>query len=716
MNATGKSETGACGQLLGEFEAHTYAQWKAAAEDLLKGRSFEKTLQTPTYEGITLQPIYMRGDLEGLEHLGTVPGAGNRARGGAASGYLGTGWRVSQELSAPTPAALNRIVLNGLENGQDELNLWMDQPSREGFDADASQVESVGVCGVSLSDVEDLNGILKGVELSYISTYLRAGISGAAAYALLVAVAQRRGEDLEKLRGAVCYDPVGWLAERGDSGSAMDVQFEQMAELVRYAAKHTPNVQVMQISGEPYHSAGASSVQEMGAVLATAVTVMNNLVERGIEPAAAVKRLRVVLAVGPNYFTEIAKFRAFRLVWNRLMEAYGVAEADRSVYIHARTGLFNKTLYDPYVNMLRTTTEAFSAVVGGCDGLHVGCFDEIIRESDDFARRVARNVHAILAEECDLRRVVDPAGGAYAVEVLTDQMAREAWKHFQEIEKRGGMLAALKEGYLQQAVEEVRKGRVKAVHQRRDVIVGSNSYPNATETLLKAPLVNYQAIKAERVATLQARKAGRDAAALEASLERVRGERGEGRIAALVNAAAAGATIGEMMEALRTLGGASTLVKPFTLQRLAEDYERLRLAADNLRSAGVEALVHQLNIGPSRGYRLRADWTSAFFQVAGLRVLNDDDYAGVDDALAALKASGAKAAILTSDDVTYAEQGVALAERIKAEVPGLKLLLAGAPGEQEAALRAAGIDDFVHVRVNNFEVNQALLSEMGAVL
>jgi methylmalonyl-CoA mutase len=385
-----------------------------------------------------------------------------------------------------------------------------------------------------------------------------------------------------------------------------------------------------------------------------------------------------------------------------------VDEQSRGIHVHARTGLWNKTVFDPYVNMLRTTAEAFAAVVGGCDSLHVSPFDEVIRESDTFSRRIARNTHAILSEECGLSNVLDPAGGSWAVESLTDQMARKAWELFQGIEAEGGMLAVLQSGSWQQQVEAVRKKRAANIQQRRDVLVGTNQYPNATEQLLEAQRVDYAAAQAQRLADLQAARGKRDADKLTARLKAA--AHADGSVSALVEAAAAGATLGELMGALDC--GSPMKVERIAMQRAAQDYERLRLAAAATKSA----TLLQLNIGPSRRYRARADWTSAFFQVAGIEVLNENDFDNAEAALSALAESGVKAAIITSDDDTYAQQAVEVAARIKKAHPELYLLLAGAPGDTEAALKEAGVDDFVHVRVNNYQFNHALLGRLGAKL
>lgn len=699
-------------RLLGEFPSQTFEEWKEAAVQLLKGRPFEKTLITPTYEGFDLQPIYMRETMSAFPHLADAPGMGSQVRGSRLEGYIDAGWLVSQELSAPTARELNAIALHELENGQNELNIWLDRPTREGRDASA-EAGSVGVCGVSLSTLGDLKALLEGIHPEMISLYLQSGSAAPAMYALLDAWVRESGTNPAEVRGCIGMDPAAWLAETGALPGSREKVFDVMAELIQAAAKRFPQLQILDIQGHPYHNGGASSTQEMAAVLATGALCLKELVQRGLSPEQVVPRMRLSVSIGGNYFIEIGKLRALRLLWNRVLDAYAVTESDRKVHLHARTGLWNKTRFDPYVNMLRTTTEAFSAVVGGCDSLHVAPFDEIIRESDAFSRRIARNTHAILGEECGLTHVIDPAGGSYAVETITDEMASSAWEQFQSIEAAGGILSVLANGDLQEDVAKVRADRNKNIQRRKDVIVGTNSYPNASEKLLEGRKIDYAAVCIERIATIEQWKAQRDGDAVKAALAGC--AKAGARIDSLVEAAAAGATLEELMEALE-LGAADVEAAPIGLSRAAEEYETLRLAARGLAEAGSPAKIHQLNMGPSRRYRIRADWTSSFFQVAGFEILNEDDYDDIDAALAALKESGAKVAVITSDDETYGTTVEALAGAIRQLDTAIRILVAGAPGENEEAWRAAGVDDFVHVRVNNYSFNRALLESAGASL
>jgi len=702
-------------KLLSEFPAHTYDEWKEAAVELLKGRPFDKTLMTPTYEGFDLQPIYTREVLEGLSHVMDNPGQGSRVRGFYARGYLQSGWTISQEITGPTVVDANAVVLEQIKKGQGEVNICFDQATRTGVNAENGGPDQVGCRGVSVSTVQDMRTLLQGIDFKETSIYLQSRQATPSIYGLLMAALKEMGIDPACVKGCLGMDPAGSLAETGTATSEIEDILDMVAWLLSHAEKEAPCLQILDVQGHVYHNGGASSSQELAAVLAAAVLYLRAMTKRGIPVEKVVPRMRISVSIGENTFIEIAKLRALRLLWSRIMEAFGVPQELRAVHIHARTGTWNKTLFDPYVNMLRTTTEAFSAVVGGCDSLHISPFDEVMRESSPFSRRIAFNMHDILAEECDMRRVIDPAGGSWAVESLTDAMAGSAWGIFQRIEAQGGIINVLLSGSLQEEVGAVRERRLKHVQQRRDVIVGTNAYPNPSEEMLPMQTIDYESIRRELASTVSSVKNRRDNSSLFTVLDQVGSEAGVSKVGALIKAASKGATLSEL-QASAGLGTLLEKAAPVKRFRAACEFEELRLAARNLAETGRVPVIHQLNMGPSRRYRIRADWTSAFFQAGGFKVLNQDDYGSSEEALAALKSGGAPIAVITSDDETYAEVVGKLAGMIKDALSGITLFVAGAPGDNEGAWMAAGVDGFVHIRVNNYELNRQLLESLGATV
>lgn len=695
-------------RLLDEFEQHTYEQWKEAAVNLLNGAPFEKLLITKTYEGFSLDPIYMRKDVESLPQVQDFPGFGSRARGARASGYNSRSWEISQEIAESTPERFNAVARKELENGQTELNVWFDLPTRCGWQDSGAGWGVAGVCGFSMMDRTAFAQAFEGIHLDYVSIYLRSGLAAGPLASLFFAYLQEKGIGVKNLRGSIDCDPIGWLVETGELPGGLAARYDEMAALASYCIEEAPGFQCVSVQGHAYHNAGGASYQELGLVMSTAVAYLRALSERGIDLNKVAPRFRISLTVGPNFFLEIAKLRAARMLWSRITEAFGIEPQNRTFHLHARTGLWNKTSLDAYTNILRVTTEAFSAVVGGCDSLHIGAFDEVFREVGDFSRRVSRNIHHILGEECDLAQVIDPAGGSYAVEVLTDRLYRAAWSYFQELEGAGGMPKVLEEGLPQKQIAAVREEKLQNIARRKDSIVGINNYPNVTE---KIAVENGTGGESGELKTTPSGVGGGQAV----DLTELRKASGSARMEAAVVAALEGASLAALTEAWGATGEALRC-EALKIMRASEPYENLRRAAAAFAlRTGTAPSILQLNMGPSRRYRARADWTSAFFTVGGLLTLSDQDFESVDEAVARAAQSRAPFAVITSDDENYTEVVPELARKLKELVPGLHLLLAGAPGENESLWRDAGVDDFVHIRVNCYDMNRSLLARLGAV-
>ncbi len=661
--------------LLSEFPEHTYEQWHAAAETLLKGASFEKLLVSKTYEDITIQPIYRREDIAALEHRKHFPGSASLVRGSHAQGFLKAGWEVSQELKACKPEKLNSLIHEGLSGGQSELNI--------------TNCDAVG-------NLADMTTALSGVAVDAISTYWRAGSDNLAIAAIFFAAARKSGLDAKSLRAAFDSDPFADLVTKGILSVDLKSRFDHIAALTGYAAENAPGVRTITVQGDVYHNAGATATQELGYVVATLVCYIEEMKTRGLSPASVFPHIRIRLAVGSDYFMEISKIRAARCLWSKVAAAYGVENAP--VHIHASTSKWNKTTYDAHTNMLRVTAESFAAVVGGVDSLHIGPFDEITGHTDDFSRRVARNIHTILREECGLDRVIDPAGGSTYIEWLTDQIAAKSWGIFQEIEKNGGMLTSLESGAIQQDVDAVRDAKFQNIRRRKDKIVGSNMYPNLKGAKLDVKCGGCCHSNDAPPSAALARFG--DSALVEQA------------IAAALN----GATAAQITAAALASPAGTLTITPLPAHRAAEEYEALRDASTAFAvKTGAAPSILQLNIGPSGRYRLRADWTASFFEAAGFAIDGARDFPNAEDAVKALSTGEATIAVITSDDATYLTTVESLAKAVKAAKPGTTLLVAGAPGENEAAWRAAGVDDFVNVRSNNYELNQQLLKGAGVL-
>ena len=675
--------------LFSEFPEHTYEQWHAAAESLLKGASFEKLLVAKTYEDITIQPIYRREDISNLEPRKDFPGAGSLVRGSHAEGFLKAGWEVSQELKAASPVELNSMIFEGLNGGQSELNIVVGCGHAECCKG-----------GVALHTVDDVKPAFAVVAVDAISIYWQTGPSSVPVAALVIAAAEQLGVPAAKLRGGFENDPLAELVANGALHQSLKTRFDHMAALTDYALKRAPQLRTITVRGDVYHNAGATATQELAYFVATLVCYIEEMKARGLSPGDVLPHVRIRLAVGSDYFMEISKIRAARWLWSKVAAAYGVENAP--VHIHACTSKWNKTTYDAHTNMLRVTAEAFAAVVGGVDSLHIGPFDEISGKTDEFSRRVARNIHTILREECGLDRVIDPAGGSTYIEWLTDRIAAKSWEIFQGIEEQGGMLAGLENGSVQQSVQDVCKAKFGNIRRRKDKIVGVNMYPDLKGKKLEVLSPECKAAKTPPSMP--------EPASVNVSAD-----------ASMVEQAIAAAKIGFGKVSIAiatglTNGAGAPTITALPAHRGTEEYEALRDASGAFAvKTGAAPGILQLNIGPSGRYRLRADWTTSFFEAAGFSVDGARDFAGAGDALKALSASEAGIAVITSDDATYQESVTPLATAAKAARPDVTLLVAGAPGDNEAAWRAAGVDDFVNVRSNNYELNEQLLKIAGVL-
>ena len=732
-----------------EFAHPTADEWQAAAVDSLGGQPFEKLI-SPSYEGIPIRPLYRRKDTAGLSFTGTVPGRPPYVRGRAAIGSLRLGWGIAQALGLGRPAAFNRALLADLERGQTALTLRLDVPTRAAFDPDAAAPDEVGRDGLSLATADDVADALRGVILSGLSLLAHTGATVVPLLAALAARQRRADLPTAELTGCVAADPLGVLAEEGALPLPLDEAYNQMAQAARWAADAAPGLATVAIRVDIYHDTGANAVQELAYTLATGVAYLRALTERGLDTDTATRAIHCHFAIGGRFFMEVAKLRAARLLWAQVIEAFGGDDESAELTIHAHTARRNKTAIDPHVNMLRATTEALAAAVGGADTLCVAPFDEPLGAPDDFSRRIARNVQIILQQESHLTNLIDPAGGSYAVETLTDQLAHEAWALFQEIERQGGMAAALENGFVQSSIAAVAGKRTAALAKRRDVLVGVNQFANPTEKPRPTAPPADDTLYVERATQLAAHRAGRDNVACAAALEQLSQAVADdadltgllrpvrsGTVEAAIAAAEAGATLSEMSAALRhnaDLTGDETPVRslptvtPLPRGRAAEPFEELRQKALSLtlsqgerepdplalrERVGERARLFLANLGPPRQHKARADFTQAFFEVGGFQVITNNGFKTPDEAAAAALASGAPAVAICSTDETYPELVPPLVAAIKAAAPNTVVVLAGRPAEQVEVLRAAGVDEFIHMGADALAINRWLLERVS---
>lgn len=688
-----------------------YANWRKTVETELKGVPFEKKLVTKTPEGIALQPLYTRLDTAALP-------AQDAARGDRAKGYADATWEFAQEIALSNPAGFNAALLSDLNRGQNAVAISLDCATRALKDADAAPAGEVGCCGLSISDLTDLAAALNNVELTALPIHIDAGANALPFSALFGALCKQRGVDLKKVNGSLTADPLGEYAARGTLPAGVSTLMDDLAAWTAWAAKNAPGLSTIGINAALWLNAGGSAVQDLAHALAALVEYIRELGKRGLTASQIISKTRVTFAAGPQFFMEIAKFRAFRLLAARVAAAYGATAAVPKV--HARTGRWNKTVLDINVNMLRVTTEALSAVLGGVDSLHIAPYDEVMGAPDDFSRRISRNIHTLLAEEFHFTAPNDPSGGSFYIEKLTDELARKAWAAFQDIEKQGGYTAALRAGTLQNAVAAVAKEKSDGLDKRRIGLIGTNLFPNLKEKPPVARPLATPEFAAARAAEIKKRRSATMTIKLAIAnkvVNTVADCPADETAAACIQAATQGATIQQIFAAIHPGAKPETAITPVASARGSEGYEALRAAADACaKKTGARPKIFVAKMGPVIQHKARADFTAGFFTAGGFELLAKESFDTADAAAKAAIASGAPVAVLCSTDDTYPDLAPAFAKAVKSANPAMKVILAGLPADETltAAYKTAGIDDFIHVRANVRGMLAAIQKSIGA--
>ena len=696
---------------LDEFTPPTDEEWKAACEALLKGAPFEKKMFTKTYEGITFDPMYTRKHTEEILPKSVMPGMGDYLRGVDAAGYIGRPWGIAQACDETLPSENNELLRHENDKGSTIYHIVLDSASRAGIDA--RQAEKVGDLGTSVTTVEDMHTMLAGLDLAKFPLYMYAGANAVPLLSLVAAARRAAGEDVGKLHGIIGADPIGAFVTDGKLPASLDAHYDSLAAAARWATAHAPRVRTVFVRSDVYSSGGANDVQEVAACLATAAAYLRALCERGLTIDEAAAQIAFGFSMGANFFLQIAKLRAVRPIWAQIVKAFGGSAESQKMHIHARPALFFKTIYDPYVNMLRNTTEIFSGVVGGIDSFESAPFDEPIRKGDEFSRRIARNIQIMLQEEFGLLQPIDPAGGSWAVETLTRQMKEKIWAQFQEIEKQGGIVAALRSGSVQEGIAKVLESRFKSADLRKDRIVGNNMYPNMTETLLDPRPEDTAALKEQRTKDIEAYLSDIDMVHRDEALAAFKAD---GTLDHGIEAALAGATIAELM-AVVTEGKGAEQIAAIAPHRWSERFETLRRRTEDYKAEKNDNVkIFLANMGPIPQHKARADFTTGFLQVGAFEVLTNDGFKTVEEAADAARASGADAVVICSTDATYPEIVPALAPKLHEVLPNARVFLAGAaPKDLLETYKEAGIDEYISVRANCYEVLESLQKKKGMI-
>ena len=611
-------------KLFSEFTAPTTQEWLDKIQVDLKGADFEKKMVWKTNEGFKVQPFYRREDLKDLKEVDSLPGEFPFIRGNKTDNNL---WFVRQDIKVDDAKAANTKALDILNKGVNAL----------GFKIPANMV--------SAETVETLlDGIVaECVELNF-STCQRHTVELAR---ILVDYFKKKGYDLGKLEGSVNFDPIAKILTKGKDTSAM---LGILPELIE-ALKELPRFKAVNVNTIELNNAGCYIYQELGYALAWGNEYLQQMVDAGIDATAAAKRIKFNMGVSENYFMEIAKFRAARLLWAEIVKQYEPkCDCACQMHVHAITTSYNQTIFDSYVNLLRSQTETMSAALANVDSITVTPFDAPYKDSDEFSERLARNQQLLLKEEAHFDKIVDAGGGSYYIEHLTDALAKEGWKVFLAVENEGGFLAQALAGKIQEAVNASNKTRHTYAAQRREFILGTNQFPNFNEK---------SEGKTPKAFCCQCHNDNEPA------------------------------TI-------------ATLDK----SRMASEFEALRLKTEQ---AEKQPVAFMLTIGNLAMRQARAQFSCNFLASAGYKVIDNLGFATVEEGVEAGLKAGADIIVICSSDDEYAEYAI---PAFKALDGRAMFVVAGAPACSED-LKAAGIENFIHVRVNQLETLKEYNAKLG---
>lgn len=604
--------------LFDQFPPVSTEEWKAKVEADLKGAPFDKKLVWRTNEGFNLQPMYRAEDIESLHTTDSLPGEYPFIRGIKTD----NDWLSRQEIVADTPEKANALALEVLAKGINSL-------------------------GFKVKDGAELPVILNGIDLAKIEINIKCCPKKALAVTKALAEFIKASGCADSFRGSVDFNPFKKALKHGQPFPG---DIAQMGVEMVEAAKDVPGLKVLAVDSVMLSDAGAYIFQELGYALAWGAEWLTLLTDKGVSAPVVASNIKFNMGVSSNYFMELAKFRAARMLWAQIVKQYdGTTDNDCKQHVHATTSRFNQTIYDAHVNLLRSQTECMSAALAGVDSITVTPFDTPYKTPDAFSERIARNQQFLLKEESHLDKVVDPAGGSYYVETLTVSIANEAWKLFLSVEENGGFLACVNNGTIQAAIRETSAKRHTDVARRKEILLGTNQYPNINETA------------ASKIET---------------------------------DGCSCGCHHGEADPD----AGLPTACA-------ASDFEALRLATE---ASSHRSKVFMLTIGNLAMRLARAQFSTNFFGCAGYEIIDNLGFDTVQEGVDAALAQNADVIVLCSSDDEYATLAP---EAFKYLDGRAEFVVAGAPACMED-LQKEGIKEFVHVRCNVLDTLRAFNSRL----
>ena len=611
-------------KLFSDFVAPTRQEWRDKIEVDLKGADYQKKMVWRTNEGFSMEPFYRKEDVDKLATVNALPGEFPYVRGNRAASNE---WHVRQDIKCECPKEANQKALDILNKGVDSL----------GFTIPGKEVST-----------EYVDTLLEGIYPECVELNFRTCQRHAVELAkILVAWFQKKGADPKKVEGSISFDPIGKMIQKGKDTS--DV-LADAKELVETLADY-PLFRAISVNAFELTDAGAYSYQDLGYALAWGNEYMQELTEAGIAPELAAQNIKFNLGINGVYFMEIAKLRAARMLWAQIVSQYTSDKEAAKMHVCAITTTYNQTLFDSYVNMLRSQTETMSAALGGVESIVVRPFDTPYETPTEFAERIARNQQLLLKDECHFDRMVDVAGGSYFIEELTTALAGQAWKLFLAVEEEGGFLAAAKAGTVQNAINETNQTRHANAGKRKEFLLGTNQFPNFNE-------------KSEGKQPLET-------------------------------------TCKHCCE-----GEAESGIPALKPSRLASEFETLRLTTEKAAKVPV---AFMLTIGNLAMRQARAQFSCNFLAAAGYKVIDNLGFPTVEEGVDKALEAGADIVVICSSDDEYAEYAIPAFKYLDGRA---MFVVAGAPACADD-LKAAGIENFIHVRVDQLKTLKEYNAKLG---
>lgn len=598
-------------KLFSEFDPIPTEKWEEVIQRDLKGADYERKLVWRTDEGFKVRPYYRAEDLKDIDYLNALPNEFPFTRGTKADNNA---WEIVQNVKEKNAKKANEIALASIKGGATTI----------AFNCKEIQNES------------DLATLLSGIDLTKVGVQFLHSKDYMTLIENFIKYLDTNKIDKSQVKGSTGFDAIAYCLREGKFYFSQDADMRKAVDLVKMT-ENMPKFKAVNVQGILMHNGGATIVQELGYVLGIANEYLAFATANGLTIDQIAGKMELTLSISSNYFMEIAKLRAIRLLWATMVSQYQPKNVEScKIRINSVASCWNKTIFDPYVNMLRTTTEGMSASLGGADSITLQPFDVAFKGDDDFSRRISRNVQVILKEESYFDKTVDPAAGSYYIENLTDSIAEHAWKLFQSVEAEGGITQMILDGKIKTAIEESCQKRNMDIATRKYILLGTNQFPNIKETML------------EKIEVMPEEK--------RAGLQTYRG---------------------------------------------AVAFEELRLETERYAAKNGRPKVFLMKVGNLAMRQARSGFATNFFGCAGYEIIEPAGFDSIAEGIEAAKAVKADIIVVCSSDEEYATLGVEAAKAAKAA--GFIFIVAGNPTESIDALKAAGADDFIHVRTNVLE-------------